>query len=105
MHILKKNSDPDQMKRNIHGQNIPSQYKKFFWDVDFYQLDLKKHRRFILDRFLNYGTFDTFEWIFQTFNSDEVNEYINKKGIYSLSRNSLYFWKKIAKEKKLWKNS
>ncbi len=82
------------MKKNIDGQNIPSQFRKFFWDMDFNQLDLGKDRKFIMDRFLNFGTFDTFDWIFKTFNSDEVNDYISKKGIYSLSRNSLYIRKK-----------
>jgi oligoribonuclease NrnB/cAMP/cGMP phosphodiesterase (DHH superfamily) len=73
--------------------------------VEFNQLDLEKHRKFILERFLNYGTFDTFKWIFKTFDNEEVKEFINKKGIHSLSRNSFYFWKKISSEKRLWKKS
>ncbi|MGA9292659.1 MAG: hypothetical protein WBV81_08695 [Ignavibacteriaceae bacterium] len=56
-----------------------------------------------MERFLNFGTFDTFKWIFKTFDSEEVQELIDKKGIHSLTRNSFYFWNKIAKEKRLWK--
>ncbi len=93
------------MNKNSSIEAIPEQYKKFFWDVDFERLDLKKHRKFILERFLNYGTFDTFKWIFRTFNNDEVKDFIDTKGVYSLTRNSLYFWRKIAKEKSLWKNN
>jgi hypothetical protein len=93
------------MRKNNPGHSIPQQYKKFFWDVDFNLLDLKKHRKFILERFLNYGTFDTFKWIFKTFDSEEVKELIDKKGMHSLSRNSFYFWKKISKEKGLWKKN
>ncbi len=91
------------MRKNNSGHAIPRQYKKFFWDVDFNKLDLEKHRKFILERFLNFGTFDTFKWIFKTFDSEEVQELIDKKGIHSLTRNSFYFWNKIAKEKRLWK--
>ena len=93
------------MRKNNSVSIIPKQYKKFFWDVDFNLLDLEKHRKFILERFLNYGTFDTFKWIFKTFDSEEVKEFIDKKGMHSLSRNSFYFWKKISKEKGLWKKN
>ena len=93
------------MKSSNFRQAIPLQYKKFFWDVDFNKLDLEKHRKFIMERFLNYGTFDTFKWIFKTFNSKEVEEFIEKKGKYTLSKNSFYFWNKIAREKNLWKKN
>lgn len=54
---------------------------------------------------LNYGAFDTFGWIFKTFNAKEVKSLIDTKGIHSLSKNSYYFWVKIVKEKDLWKQN
>lgn len=81
---------------------VPVKFKKYFWGVDFDKLDLVNHRKFILTRFLNYGNFESFPWIFKTFTASEVNELINKNGKYSLSRNSFLFWKKIAKEEKYW---
>lgn len=93
------------MNKNINRVKIPGKFKIFFWDVDFNKLDLKKHRKFVLERLLNYGTFDTFNWIFSTFNDEEVKDLINEKGVHSLSRNSFLFWGKIVKEKKLWQNN
>ena len=92
------------MDKNIKRKTIPVKYKKFFWDVDFNQLNLDDHRTFILERLLNYGTFDTFKWIFKTFNVLEVRSLIHKKGKAVLTRNSLFFWSKIAKDNELWKS-
>jgi hypothetical protein len=83
-------------------QKVPSEYKKYFWDVDFDKLDLQNNRKFILERLLNFGTFETFHWIFNTFSSDEARNLVNERGLHSLSKNSFYFWKKIAEEKNLW---
>lgn len=84
---------------------IPGEFRKYFWDADFNRLDFEKHRGFILERLLNYGTYDTFSWIFKTFSGEEVEKLIENNGTYSLSRNSLLFWGKIAKDKKLWQNN
>ncbi len=93
------------MEKSQNITKLPNEFKKYFWDTDFNRLDLGKHRKFILERLLNYGTFDTFNWIFRTFNVEEVRSFINNRGKNSLSKNSLYFWEKIAKEKSLWKHS
>ncbi len=86
----------------MNSLKIPSEYKKFFWDVEFEKINLQKNRKFILERLLNYGTFDTFSWIFSTFSSIEVKNLLKTKGLHSLSKNSYYFWKKIAEEENLW---
>lgn len=91
------------MKQNTKKTLVPGEFKKYFWDVDFDKLDLKKQKNFILDRLLNYGMFDTFNWIFSTFTNDEVKSLLDNKGKQSLSRNSYLFWGEIAKEKELWK--
>ena len=83
---------------------VPQNFRKYFWDINFNELDFEKHRKFILERLLNYGTFDTFSWVFRTFSGEEIKELINNNGTHSLSRNSLLFWEKIAKDKKLWRN-
>ena len=81
---------------------VPFELKKFFLDVEFEKIDLQKDRNFILERLLNYGTFETFSWIFSTFTNDEVVNLLNTKGLHSLSKNSFCFWKKLAEEKNLW---
>jgi hypothetical protein len=84
---------------------IPREFKKYFWDIDFDKLNLEKHRNFILERLLNYGSFSTFSWIFQTYTKEEVKQLLKNKANRSLSKSSLYFWQKISKEKSLWKKN
>jgi hypothetical protein len=93
------------VKQEVSEVIIPIEFKKFFWDVDFNALSLEKHKDFILERLLNYGSFSTFNWIFRIFTNEEVKHVLKKKGKRSLSKNSFYFWQKIAEEKSLWKNS
>lgn len=93
------------MEKSKDITKLPQEFKKYFWDADFKKLDLRKHRKFIMERLLNYGTFDTFNWIFRTFNEEEVRTFLNNSGKNSLSKNSMYFWEKIAKEKSLWKRN
>jgi hypothetical protein len=86
-------------------ETIPAEFKKYFWDVDFDALSLEKHKGFILERLLNYGSFSTFSWIFRIFTNEELKQLLKKKGKSSLSRSSFCFWQKISEEKGLWKKS
>ncbi len=88
--------------KDMKEQKVPSEFKKYFWDVDFEKIDLQYNRKFILERLLNFGTFDTFNWIFTTFTNVEVKNLLKEKGFHSLSKNSFYFWNKIAEENNLW---
>jgi hypothetical protein len=91
------------MEKQDRKKKLPSNLRKYFWDVDFEKLNLKDNRVFILERLLNYGTFDTFKWIFRSYTSNEVKDLIVRRGINSFSKNSYYFWKEIDEEGRLWK--
>lgn len=93
------------MTKKSKKEIIPSEFEIYFWDVDFGALKQEKHRSFILERLLNYGSFSTFSWIFQTYTNEEVKQLLKNKAKRSLSKNSFYFWQKISKEKKLWKKN
>ncbi|MCK9209605.1 MAG: hypothetical protein M0P61_02090 [Ignavibacteriaceae bacterium] len=80
---------------------VPAEFKRYFWDVDFNSLSMEKHKEFILERFLNYGSFSTFSWIFQNYTNEEAKQLLRKKGKRSLSKNSFYFWQKICEEESL----
>lgn len=95
----------EKMRQDKNEIIIPREFKKYFWDVDFDELNFQKHRNYILERMLNFGAFDSFNWIFKTFNNNEVENLLDKKGKYSLSRNSFLFWGKLVKDEELWKRS
>ena len=37
------------------GFDIPEEFRKYFWDVDYDDLSLKKYPKFIAERILNFG--------------------------------------------------
>lgn len=43
-----------------------------FWDVDVEQLDPDTHRRFIIERILEYGRPVHVGWLFRTYSEDEI---------------------------------
>lgn len=44
---------------------LPKEFKKYFWDVDFRGLSLKKHTNFALSRIMNYGNQEALKWLFK----------------------------------------
>lgn len=64
---------------------IPDYFKPLFWDVDIKSLDLKKHRRYIIERTLNMGDLEHLRWIIKNYSKYEIleevknNPHINKK--------------------------
>ena len=72
---------------------IPKGLKRYFWDVDFRNLDKDKYSYFIIERILELGDRKAVEWMKNNFSKEEV-----KKVIYSsknLSRKSANFWQLI----------
>jgi hypothetical protein len=47
-------------RKNIQ---LPKEFKKYFWDVDFKKLSLKKYPEFVLGRIMNYGNVKALKWL------------------------------------------
>ncbi|MDH7604377.1 MAG: hypothetical protein QHH13_05705 [Melioribacter sp.] len=56
-----------------------------------------------MERLLNLGSFNTFNWIFNNFKREEVASFIEKYGKIRLSKNSYNFWKFVLGINQLWK--
>ncbi len=42
---------------------LPDQYRKYFWDCDFYEITMEAYPFFITERLLNYGNEQTLNWL------------------------------------------
>lgn len=84
-------------------KRIPDEFKVYFWDCKFKDLDMRKHKKFIMERLLNLGSFNTFNWIFNNFKREEVESFLKEHGKIRLSRNSYNFWKFVIRINQLWK--
>ncbi|MBN2000531.1 hypothetical protein JW935_23485 [candidate division KSB1 bacterium] len=84
---------------------IPTEFKGYFWDCDFFSLDLQKHRNFVLGRLLQYGGFQAMKWIRNHYNIQEVNQYLKMRGNKELDKRSYTFWKKCLKIEEIWRSN
>ena len=69
---------------------LPNFLKKYFWDVEFKNIDLDKRRVFVLKRIMELGDEKTVLWMLQNFTRSEImNVLFNFRG---LSQKSANFW-------------
>lgn len=64
--------------------------KKYFRDTDFDELDIKKHKKYILERILDIGNNQAVDWMQKNFSKDEILEVL--KSSRRISKKSLNFW-------------
>lgn len=53
---------------------MPTELKKYFWDVDFEQLDKIKNKRYIISRLYCYGDFKTLKWVKENYTSKDIED-------------------------------
>ena len=51
---------------------LPQSARKYFWDVNFDEIDVSKHARFVIERLLEYGDFPELRWMFQNFSREMI---------------------------------
>jgi hypothetical protein len=71
-------------------KRLPLFLKKYFWDIDFKQPSLPKHRIYILRRILEYGDAQAVSWMENNFDRLEIVNALTEFRGYS--RKSANFW-------------
>ena len=57
---------------------MPTEFKKYFWDVEFEKLDLEKNKRYIISRLYCYGDLKAIRWIKQAYTKKDIEEVAKK---------------------------
>jgi hypothetical protein len=71
-------------------EKLPEFLKKYFWDVQFDDVDLQKRRVYVLRRILEYGDEKAVAWMWKNYKKSEIkNVLINYRGY---SQKSANFW-------------
>ena len=81
---------------------LPLEFKKYFWDCDYSSLDFKIHKEYVIKRLLSFGDFEEIKFILKNISQQEIKVLINSKGSNLLSKNNYIFWKKISDHEELW---
>lgn len=72
---------------------IPEQFRPLFWDVKFENIHMDTHARFIIERLLEYGTWEGILFLRGIYGDERIRDYILKRGYKVLSKKTLNFWK------------
>ena len=64
--------------------------EKYFWDVNFKNLDVKAHKKYILERILEMGDEQAVKWMEKNFSKEDTLEVLKKSR--QISPKSRNFW-------------
>lgn len=80
---------------NAHLFSRPSMIadcvKKYFWDVDTEYVDIREHKRYILERILELGDEEAVAWMRKNFSIDDIASTLDTTR--NMSRKSINFWR------------
>lgn len=74
----------------MKARKLPKFFKKYFWDVDFGSLNIKKSQMFILKRVLDRGDTKALVWLLQYYTKEDIRELILTTR--DLSAKTANFW-------------
>lgn len=88
---MKRDEEWGNIKADM--EKIPQFLQKYFWDVEFLTLDIKKHSQFVIERILEYGDKKSIKWMEDNFPSEEIKNTLSISK--NLSQKSANFWQLI----------
>ncbi len=71
-------------------EKIPESVKVILWDVDIEKLDIKRHKKFIIERIIKYGNEKDVRWMLKTYSLKEIGEVVKKSR--NIDRKSANYW-------------
>ncbi len=74
---------------------IPDYVKPSLWSYDTERLDLDKNKRRIITNILNSGTKKAVEWLFDTYEKEDIKEAVRNPMSGEWSKKSLHFWELV----------
>jgi hypothetical protein len=84
--------------------NIPAGLKPHFQEYDLQALELDRDANLIIQRTLEYGTWDEVRWLFSTYGDRRIRAFVRERGERLLSRVTLNYWRKLLRIRR-WRHS
>lgn len=66
--------------------------RALFWDVDPESIDMERKADFVIERALEYGTWDQVKLAREHYGDERIRQYILKRGFKVLSNKTFNFW-------------
>jgi hypothetical protein len=74
-------------------KKLPAFLKKYFWEVDFGEIDPNKHSSFIIERILELGDKKATSWLIKNFDKETIKKILCTTR--KLSPKTAIFWSQI----------
>ncbi len=79
--------------QNFH--ELPTSLARLFQEYDFETMDVNLHANVIMERVLEYGTWDELHWLFHHSGLTPIIEYLQQYGHRRLSKLAFNYWRKL----------
>jgi hypothetical protein len=83
------------MAEKMEGDRIPDGLRPHFQEYDPSQLDLEKDVDLIIQRVLEFGTWEEARWLFATYGSARIRLFLRDRGERLLSPVAFHYWRKL----------
>ena len=58
--------------------SVPEKFKPIFWDTSLDSLDTKEHKRYIIERILEFGDEEAYRWMFANYSDEDIIDTVKK---------------------------
>jgi squalene cyclase len=74
---------------------LPDQVRHLFWEVSPGDVDLERHRDYVLERVMSRGGWDAMRWLRATYRRSAIADFLRRRGERLTPRDRAY-WSLIA---------
>jgi len=73
--------------------SVPVRFRTLFWDTALENINLKSHARYVIEKVLEFGDLDAFEWLRDVYPGKQIKETLYlSRGLSDKSRNFWLIW-------------
>lgn len=94
----------EMSKARAKRARIPKRLGPYFQEYDFRQLDIEKSANLIIQRTLEFGTWQELGWLFRVYGKARIRKFLRELGERGLSRAAFNYWRKLLGVKQ-WRRS
>jgi hypothetical protein len=76
-------------------ENTPLTVKNLFWEYNTTEINLNKHKPFVVERILEKGNFESIKWLFKLYSISDIRKTIAQSS--NISQKTLDFWQNFFK--------
>lgn len=73
-------------------EKIPKSVRNVLWSYDVQKIDLILHKKLIISQILNFGTKEATDWLFKTYEADEIRQIAQQIPLGQWEKKSLALW-------------